>query len=163
RSLAILRRYAELIGHGITAAIVWLVLQPLLLSVSTRLFQYPGPTTTLICVGVMLFPLAIHAASVKRWWAWLGVRHFAAYPPWWVGVTVALVTLAAFPQTRPVASAVAMQLSPPMDYWIVGLAIIASSPPLIFIYFVSLEYGEQEPAPEHDPKGAPLQLLHPNN
>ncbi|MBO6740782.1 MAG: hypothetical protein JJ916_13095 [Phycisphaerales bacterium] len=92
----IVNRWCSVLSCGVVAALFWIVLHNLAAPVwkyaSGALASVPTPWL-LPVIGVILLGVCWPAGHT-RWWAFFGLRHPLRYPPIWVAVIVAFLTLA---------------------------------------------------------------------
>ncbi|MCK4874069.1 MAG: hypothetical protein KAS72_15205 [Phycisphaerales bacterium] len=92
RGLAIFWRWVDLVGYGVIAACLWVViaaaLPTLLGAVSGFLASFsPSVLVCIICFPVVALSVALGRG---RWRGFFGFRHLLTYPPLWVAVVASI-------------------------------------------------------------------------
>ncbi len=91
-----LLRWASVFTCGIVSAVIWILIEPvglsLLAPIYIRLTNWP-PLYGLLIISILGAVIAWPLGR-KRWCGFLGIRYFWSYPPLWVAIVVGLMCIA---------------------------------------------------------------------
>lgn len=88
----VLGRWISLILCGLTAATVWILLEPVLSSTATRVVFFLGELRPeFLAIAIIVASISILGPLGRgRWKGLLGLRHLGTYPPLWIATAVGL-------------------------------------------------------------------------
>jgi len=88
-------RWFSVFSTGVVAAAIWLLAEPFLGPLCTSAVDRLAaiPPIVIVATTLVLTAAAVWPMARARWVGWLGLRHFFCYPPLWVAVCTALITL----------------------------------------------------------------------